>query len=101
MMHFSCDRCKRMIETGSEPRFVVRIEVDAVLEPLATGRADEDRDYLKEIDEAIEAMDPDEGYCDPDEPLRRTYDLCAECYQRFVRDPLAAESTMHFGFSHN
>jgi hypothetical protein len=46
-------------------------------------------------------MDLDEEFYDQDEPLRRTYDLCAECYERFIRDPLAAESTVHFGFSHN
>jgi hypothetical protein len=49
-----------MIEAGSEPRFVVRIEVDAVLESEPTDRHEEDRDYLKEIEEAIEAMDLDE-----------------------------------------
>lgn len=101
MIHFSCDRCKRRIDAGCEPRFVVRIEVDAVLEPAATDQADEDRDYLKEIDEALEGMDLDDGFCDQEAPLRRTYDLCADCYQRFLRDPLSVETTMHFGFSHN
>jgi hypothetical protein len=101
MIHFSCDRCKRMIETDHEPRCVVRIEVDVVLEPSAVNQGDEDRDYLNEIDGAILAMDLDDGFCDPDGPLRRSYDLCPECYQRFLRDPLGTESNMHFGFSHN
>jgi hypothetical protein len=101
MIHVSCDRCKRMIETGCEPRFVVRIEVDRVLEPAITDQSEEDRDYLSEIDQAIETMDPDDGFGGHDEPLRCTYDLCAECFERFSRDPLAAESTMRFGYSHN
>jgi len=101
MIHVSCDRCKRMIETGCEQRFVVRIEVDQVLEPTTTDQSDEDRDYLRELDQAIEAMDLDDGFGGHDEPLRRTYDLCAECLERFLRDPLATESTVHFGYSHN
>jgi hypothetical protein len=101
MIHFSCDRCKRMIDPACEPRFVVRIEFDMVLESPVTDQCEEDRDYLNEIDQAIEAMDLEHGFCEQDGPLRHTYDLCAECYERVLRDPLAVESSMHFGFSHN
>jgi len=101
MIHYSCDRCKRIIDPNRETRHVVTIETDAVLQPLDADQQEDDRDYLAEIHEAIEAMDLDDDIDDPDGPLRRTYDLCPECYRTFIRDPLSSETTMRFGFSHN
>ena len=34
MIHFSCDRCKRMIDPEDELRYVVKLEVSAAMEPL-------------------------------------------------------------------
>ena len=102
MIQYWCDRCKRMIDPNSETRHVVTIETDAVLEPMTVDQPDDDRDYLTEIHEAIEAMDlDDEVYEDPDEPLRQTFDLCPECFRKFISDPFSVEKTTHFEFSHN
>ena len=34
MIHFSCDRCQRTIDSEDELRYVVRIEVEAVMDPM-------------------------------------------------------------------
>ena len=101
MIHYSCDRCKRMIDPDCETRYVVTIETDAVLQPLEDNDSADDRDYLTEIDQAIEKIDLDREVDDPDGPLRRSYDLCSLCYRKFIRDPLSAEVTMRVGYSHN
>jgi hypothetical protein len=101
MIHFSCDRCKRRIDPNRETRHVVTIEIDSVLDATDSVQRDDDRDYLLEIHEQLEAIDLDDEFADPDRPLRRTYDLCPKCYQHFIRDPLAAEPSRHFGFSRN
>ena len=33
MIHFTCDRCKREIDPDLELRYVVRLEVQAMMEP--------------------------------------------------------------------
>ncbi len=59
MIHYSCDRCKRMIDSARETRHVVKIETQTVIEsPLESG--DPDRDYLQEIDEMLECLDLDD-----------------------------------------
>ena len=32
---------------------------------------------------------------------RRRFDLCAECYRRFIKDPVGIDARAHFGFSQN
>ena len=101
MLHYSCDRCQRMIDANCESRYVVRIEIDWVLEPQVIEPCEEDRDYLEEIDQSLEAADQDreQEFYEHQGPLRQCYDLCEECYQQFLRDPLAADSARHFDFS--
>lgn len=101
MIHYSCDRCKRIIDTAKEPRYVLKIEAQAVLEPLSEDELEDDRDHLLEIHETLEAMDLDNEEIEPAESMRKTYDLCAKCYQKLLRDPLGTEAARHLGFSRN
>ncbi len=103
MLHYSCDRCQCMIDVDRESRYVVRIEIDWVLEPEPIESCEDDRDYLEEIDQSLAAEDPNqaqESY-QHQGPLRRCYDLCKKCYQQFLRDPLAVDNARHFDFSSN
>lgn len=102
MIHFSCDRCKRVIGED-ELRFVVRLEVHAAMDGLEDGDADEnERDYLLELHEILERCEHE-----PDEPIgdevfhRSRYDLCQSCYKRFLKDPLGAEPVKQLDFSQN
>ena len=102
MIHYSCDRCKRLIDPEREVRHEVRIEVQMVLDPAAEGELDADRDYLDEIDQSLMALDLDEDTCLSDLlPRKLRYDLCSECYRKFIQDPLGADVSLHVGFSQN
>lgn len=101
MIHYSCDRCKRMIDPAHEVRYLIKIETHAVLEPVETDEPDDDRDHLTEIHDALADLDLDDEDCAGDEPQRLSFDLCGPCYRRYLQDPLATETLMHVGFSHN
>jgi len=102
MIHYSCDRCKRRIDSAKEIRHVVRVEVQAVLEPLLDDDFEDDRDHLLEIDDLLDAMDLDEEeFLQDDLPQQLRFDLCSDCYRRYIRDPLGLEPSLNVGFSSN
>lgn len=103
MIHYSCDRCKRMIDPSREIRYTVRVEVQAVLEPLPSDELDDDRDQLLEIDELLQSVDLDDDEDDflDDAPQQLRFDLCSACYRKFIQDPLGVEPAMNVGFSSN
>lgn len=102
MIHHSCDRCQRLIDTDDEMRYVVRLEVQAQMGGNAFGVDEEERDHLLEIHEILERHD------DQNDPLisddiysRRRFDLCSDCYRAFLRNPLGQETAKPVGFSDN
>jgi len=100
MIHYTCDCCKRRIDVADELRYIVRLEVYAALDPLED-EADEDRDHLQEIQEVLERLDdPLEEVCDEVYHQNR-FDLCSDCRQRFVQNPLGQPAATHFNFSQN
>ncbi len=100
MIHFTCDCCKRVIDLDEEVRFVVRMEVFAAADAGETD-ADDERDYLEEIEEMLSlAEDSDESLND-DVYQQVRFDLCSDCRQKFVRDPLGRTTPVHLGFSNN
>jgi hypothetical protein len=107
MIHYSCDRCKRELEP-SELRYVVKLELQAVLEPAVCNEHEDDRDYLGELNDQIECEDLedfDEDFDAEDlseEPARQHhYDLCPRCAKELQRNPLGRETHLRFGFSQN
>ena len=46
MIHHSCDRCKRVIDPLEDLRYVVKLEVQAAMDPLDADELEDDRDYL-------------------------------------------------------
>lgn len=100
MIHFTCDRCRRVIDSEQELRYVVRMEIEAVMEAVHADEPQDDRDYLLEIDELLEAGEADEPAVD-ETYHRRSYDLCPHCYRKFTANPLSRERKPVLGFSHN
>src|SRR5262245_27525132 len=103
MIHFTCDRCKRVIDAEQELRYVVRLEMEAVMDPVRENEPQNDRARRPDIDEILERMDVAE--CDAisdDLYQKRRYDLGPQCYRKFTANPLGREkkATM-LGFSHN
>lgn len=102
MIHFTCDCCKRVIDLDEEVRFVVRMEVFAAADS-GENDADEERDYLQEIEEMLScSADTDESLADADDVYQQArFDLCGDCRQRFIRNPLGRMTPVHLGFSNN
>ena len=101
MIHYSCDRCKRVLETQQDQRYVVRIEAQPVMEPPSLGEPEDDRDHLVEIEDLLSATDLSDFDADEDLYRQHRFDLCHDCYRKFLRNPLGAEPVSHWGTSDN
>ena len=102
MIHYSCDRCRRTIDAKEEVRYVVKVEVHAAMEPIELDQEDDDRDYLSEIQDILERLDDSEQDLAVDDSFhRRTYDLCPECYRKYMQNPVGCDTHAHIGFSPN
>ena len=81
MIHFSCDRCKRVIDSEQELRYIVRMEIEAVMDPAHDDQPQDDRDHLLEIEEILESLDDsDIDSLSDDIYHKRRYDLCPTCF---------------------
>jgi hypothetical protein len=102
MIHYSCDRCKRIINPEEDLRYVVKLEVEAAMEPVEVDEFEDDRDHLLEVQEILERMEDSESDLVSDDLYqRRRYDLCADCYRRFIKNPIGHDVRAQFGFSQN
>jgi hypothetical protein len=102
MIHYSCDRCRRVIDPADELRYVVTLEVQAAMDPLEADEPDDDRDHLLEVQEILERVDDADSAVIGDEIYqKRRYDLCPGCYQKFIKNPIGSESPAHLDFSQN
>jgi hypothetical protein len=102
MIHYSCDRCKRVLDPEEDLRYVVKLEVYAEIDPVDADDVEDDRDHLLEISEILERMeDSDSDYIGDDVYQKKRFDLCADCYKKFIRNPLGREVTVPLGFSQN
>jgi hypothetical protein len=102
VIHYSCDRCKRIIDSQDELRFVVRMEVRAAMDMSETDDDHDDRDHLLEVHEILETMDDlEDDVVAEDIYQQLKFDLCPECYRRFMKAPVGKEATAEFNFSQN
>lgn len=101
MLHHSCDRCKRMLNSETEVRYVVKMEIYPAAEPLDCDQFDDDRDSLLELQEMLDelAEEGDEVFDEIYEKKR--YDLCADCCRQYMKNPIGPESAVQLGFSNN
>ena len=102
MIRYSCDLCKRDLDTENDLRYVVKMEIFAAMD---TSTEDDDNDPLEQIQDIIERHDDlmnetiGEDVC---QQLR--FDLVRrECREKFVKHPLGRESFVAAmaGFSKN
>jgi len=103
MIHHTCDRCQRVIDPEQELRYVVRMEIEVALDPIHDDEPQDDRDHLLEIDEILERVDVSaDAEIAEDVYQKRRYDLCPQCYRKFVASPLGRDKQVaSLGFSHN
>ena len=101
MIHYTCDRCKRVLDPDDDLHYVVKLETHVAME-LADTDTDGERDHLLEIHEVLERTDDANIEMLEDEVYHsRRYDLCAACYHRFMRDPIGQEFVTQLDFSQN
>ena len=116
MIHYTCDRCKRTIDPETEIRYVVEIDVRMASVAMPMDEPFEDLDQLAELHDQLQrelnaelgmsinsALDEiDEVVCGRDiDDGPEQYDLCEQCHEAFVSNPLGRVSTVGFGFSKN
>jgi DNA-binding GntR family transcriptional regulator len=109
MLHYSCDLCKRPIDTATDIRHVVKIEVfQAVEEGAANGccgdQTEDAADHLEDMQDLLESIDERDlhgagDFNDATQSLR--FDLCDACRQRFLKNPLGIKTGKKLDFSQN
>ena len=88
MIRYTCDLCKRDLDPEDDLRYVVKIEISAVFDPIDDS-VDEDRDHLQEVHDILERLEDAEDDEIADEVHQQMrFDLCPECRKQFVRRPL-------------
>jgi len=101
MIHYSCDRCQRLIDADDEMRYVIRLEIQAKLGDEVFA-ADDEADHLLEIHEILERqIDEAESLADDEVYRRKRFDLCSECHQAYLRNPLGRDVSKPVDFSQN
>ena len=102
MIHYSCDRCGRPISACESMRYVVKMEIEATIEPTPQESAEDEHDCLLEMDNTLERLEQEFGDdCESIVYERKRFDLCPECYRKFIKNPVGREKMVPFGFSHN
>jgi len=108
MRHYSCDCCRRPIDTQIDVHHVLKIEVFPAVDDIAdhgcceAGGSQEDADHLEEMQDMLESLDDSDlasGLGDGARSMR--FDLCDACRQRFVKNPLGVKSGKQLDFSNN
>ncbi len=56
MIHFTCDRCKQAIDPQNDMRYVLRIEIEAAVDPHCE-EIESSSDHLSEISNLLESSD--------------------------------------------
>lgn len=89
MLHYSCDRCHQTINDLDDIRYLVKIEVQLAVGAhqemiLRDATVEELEQLLKEVAETVDQDDPQTG--------ERTFDLCSQCYGKYIANPLALEA---------
>jgi DNA-directed RNA polymerase subunit RPC12/RpoP len=103
MIHYTCDRCKREIDPLHQTRYVVEIEIHAVLYN-GVDEFEDDIDHLTELHQVLAELHDHADQADDDATQsshRSRYDLCPRCRQHFLRNPLGRDAHLAIGFSSN
>ena len=103
MIHYTCDRCHRTIDADVEMRYSLDVQINPVGESDREYAIDPDADHLLELHEMLEQMDEAEEvqgssicHCG-----QQHFDLCRDCFNAYMRNPLARDFPVSIGFSEN
>lgn len=105
MLHITCDLCGKELRAGQD-HYVVKVEVFAHHDPSELTEADLEEDHMEAVGQLLRELDEDD-LAEALEPTRHQlrYDLCPDCRQRYLSDPLNKslnkETAPKFDFSEN
>lgn len=105
MLHITCDLCGTELRPGQD-HYVVKIEVFARHDPSQLTEADLEEDHMEAVSQLLRELAEEEA-ADAVGPTRHhlRYDLCSECRQRYLANPLhkelSKEAAQKFDFSEN
>ncbi len=101
MLHFTCDRCKRPIDTDNELRYSIQVRVEVCM-GCYRSPSQEDIDPLDRVADELQLLQDD---ADDVHAARlhsgHGFDLCSGCYRAYLKNPLAREMPLPMGFSEN
>ena len=102
MIHFTCDMCGKRLEQGADTRYVIKIEVYAAYDPMEIGGDDLWEDHDDEIRGLLAHME-DMDAEDLEDQVYKTFrfDLCPECHEAYLKDPLGLKARSRTRFEHN
>ena len=99
MIHYTCDRCQKRIESQAL-RYTVRMEMQAEFDEAGVEPVEEEV-QLEQMQEILAELDEEEGEdLIQDVYQRHRFDLCNECFHQFKSDPLGI-SGPQVSFSRN
>ena len=102
MLHVTCDLCGKQIRHGNDQHFILKLEVFAAQDPCELTESDLDSDHMEEICELLnQAIDLHEAEEILPTTQQRRYDLCRDCREKYLRDPLHREIAQKLDFSEN
>lgn len=106
MIHYTCDRCHRAIDTDVDVRYAVEVQIHPVDDAAIEPKLDPDADHLLELNEMLERMDESAESGDGmtrgvPVGLHQQFDLCCDCYKLYAQNPLSREFSATARFSEN
>jgi hypothetical protein len=102
MMHFTCDQCGKGMRPDCDPRYAIKIEVCAAHSPTQLTDDDLDDDHIETLSELLRDLEEGvESALLPPPRQEFRYDLCPDCHEKFVRDPLGKDLIQKLSFSEN
>lgn len=102
MLHCSCDRCHRIIDTETEIRYIIKLQAHASVEGPGSSSLDDDPTYLSELQGIVENLHESGDLSSPEEIYHQNrFDLCEACYHDYLTDPLGTAQRMGIDCSRN
>lgn len=101
MIHFTCDLCGKEMYEEDREHYVACIEIRPAHDGCQLTEDDLDADNLEKVSQLLESGTDPQELEDALAPVRMRIDLCAECRDKFLKDPFNAHATAKFDFSKN
>ncbi len=102
MIHYTCDRCKRKIDSEQELRYIVKLEIQASFDQTESDDVVNDDDHLIALQDILSELDEEDSeLVGNDVYQQHRFDLCSKCYNVYSANPLGLDASVQLGFSEN